>query len=53
MITGARLNDIDYVIYREKHSDVLYVGYPQHGIVSVIMESDGTPLTYSEWLSRR
>lgn len=53
LIATAKLNDIDYAIYREKNSDVLYVGYPRFGIVSVIMEPDGTPLTYSEWLSRR
>ena len=53
LIANPRLNDIDFVIYREKHSDVLYVGYREHGIVSIIMEPDGTPLTYSEWLSRR
>ncbi len=53
VIAIARLNDPDYTIYHEKHSDVLYVTTNMRGILTVIMESDGTPLTYSEWLSRR
>ena len=38
------------VVYKDKHTGVLYYGHGQG--ISPIMEGDGTCLTYDEWLLR-
>lgn len=44
--SGSRLS-----IYRENETDVMYVVYHEghKGGMTIMMNADGSPLTYSEW----